>query len=195
MPLYKISRQVGAENLNKKIIIRRFIKLPMYGIVVVLLIAITLGWHLHDLDEQVFKSSLIDIIDGDTIILNNLKIRLQGIDAPEMKQTCKQRIDGKIWPCGLAAAEKLKALTAGKEIACTNEGKDKYQRHLSYCYVGDLNINAEMVKQGYAIAYTRYDKSFILEEWQARWYNRGVWASEFIEPSSWRGEYNNKRRS
>jgi endonuclease YncB( thermonuclease family) len=133
-----------------------------------------------------FKSTIIRVIDGDTLVLDSLKIRLKGIDAPETKQTCLDKKDGQIWPCGKVATEMLIALVAKQEIQCTDEGKDRYRRQLSYCYSGGINLNAEMVRQGYAIAYTYYDISFIAEEAYAKSHKNGIWTSDFVSPSDWR---------
>lgn len=138
-------------------------------------------WH-----ERRFVSKMVQVIDGDTIILNNLRIRLQGIDAPELKQQCQNIKTMKFYNCGIAAKEYLIELIRGKEIACTDEGIDKYKRQLSYCYLKDLNINREMIKRGHAIAYLRYDKYFLLDEIEAKWNKAGIWSTKFVIPELWR---------
>ena len=101
------------------------------------------------------------IIDGDTIIIEQYKIRLHGIDAPEKKQICKKAHLSffifnfqKDYKCGerstLALLEKLK----DKKVKCILEkDKDKYKRNIGTCYVKNQDINKWLVKQGYALAY------------------------------------------
>ena len=76
------------------------------------------------------------VIDGDTITINNAKIRFSGIDAPEKNyygqtQFCKGPKG--VWACGKKASTKLKQLINGQEVQCTDEGKDRYGRTLSIC--------------------------------------------------------------
>ena len=135
------------------------------------------------------SSNNIRIVDGDTIVLDALKIRLKGIDAPESKQECisysgaKKRT--KI-PCGDMATAELKSIIGENKVNCSNEGKDIYNRQLSYCYVGELNINEEMVRRGYAVAAVKYDTSFKLDEKIAKSTKEGLWAGEFEDPEKWR---------
>ena len=65
-------------------------------------------------------------------------------------------------------------LVGNKKIVCTDEGKDLYKRHLSYCFAGDLNINKQMVRDGYAVAYSYYDVSFVVDEMIAKVKKRGI---------------------
>jgi endonuclease YncB( thermonuclease family) len=132
----------------------------------------------------------IRIVDGDTIVLDGIKIRLKGIDAPESKQECVSYSEvnkkkTKI-PCGEIATAELKSIIGKNKINCSNEGTDFYKRQLSYCYVGDLNINEEMVRRGYAVAAVKYDKSFKLAEKLAKSTKEGLWAGEFEDPEKWR---------
>ncbi len=99
------------------------------------------------------------VIDGDTITINNVKIRFSGIDAPEKNyygqtQFCKGPKG--VWACGKKASSKLKKLINGQEVQCTDEGKDRYGRTLSICYANGVDLQAEMVRSGMAVAYLRY---------------------------------------
>ncbi|MGI9382299.1 MAG: thermonuclease family protein [Methyloligellaceae bacterium] len=70
-----------------------------------------------------------EIVDGDTLIVGGVRIRLYGIDAPEAGQKCK-RNNGKTWACGKAAIEALTTLVEGKEVSCESKGQDDYDRVL-----------------------------------------------------------------
>ena len=96
------------------------------------------------------------ITDGDTIVINDIRIRFTGSDAPESyffgkTQTCLDE-DGKEWECGKAATKKLKQLINNQTVRCTDEGQDRYGRTLGICYVGEMDLQAEMVKSGMAVA-------------------------------------------
>lgn len=94
------------------------------------------------------------------------------------------------YKCGKMAKEYLIKLIDNQEVACTDEGIDKYKRQLAYCYVGDINLNREMVKTGNALAYSKYDLFFIKEEIQAKWNKEGIWGSEFEKPEAFRKNKN-----
>ena len=80
------------------------------------------------------------VVDGDTIHINQTKIRLHGIDAPEMKQTCRTS-EGKEQLCGQLAKQALKRLVRGQDVTCKGDKRDRYKRLIAVCYVGPFNIN------------------------------------------------------
>ena len=124
------------------------------------------------------------IIDGDTIHIKSNKIRLHGIDAPEIKQTCK--IDNQNWYCGKQSTKELKNLINNQKVECNVNDIDRYNRYVAICYVNEININQWMVKNGWAIAYRYYSEDYVLEEKYANDKKLGIWKSEFIEPYAYR---------
>ena len=133
------------------------------------------------------------VIDGDSLEINGNKIRLFGIDAPEKKQNCKKSFlvisflnFHKKYECGLLATNKLKKLIDNKPVKCISESKDHYNRYLSICYLKNRDINSWLVKNGYAIAYKRYSKKYILEEQYAKKNKLGIWQGTFQKPEEWR---------
>lgn len=126
-----------------------------------------------------------DIIDGDSFRLGKDEIRLNGIDAPEYRQTCRNEND-RDWTCGRAAADALRRLVSGREVACKGLDADRYGRLVSRCTAGGLELNAEMVRLGWAIAYTRHSTSYRAEEAEARRDRRGIWRGTFDLPEDWR---------
>ncbi len=127
------------------------------------------------------------VSDGDTIKSKNneIKIRLHGIDAPEAKQTCKNHNDVK-YSCGYRSTKFLKSLINKKRIKCTTKDKDRYGRLIAVCFSGKININATMVREGWAIAYRYYSKDYVNEEEIAKAKKKGIWQGSFIEPYIWR---------
>ena len=132
------------------------------------------------------------ITDGDTIVINDIRIRFTGSDAPESyffgkTQTCFDE-DGKEWECGKAATKKLKQLINNQTVRCTDEGQDRYGRTLGICFVGDMDLQAEMVKSGMAVAYLRYSDRYEQQQNYAKKVKAGMWAGVFLEPETWRRE-------
>ena len=129
------------------------------------------------------------VIDGDTITIKNVKIRFSGIDAPEKNyygqtQFCKGPKG--VWACGKKASSKLKKLINGQEVQCTNEGKDRYGRTLSICYANGVDLQAEMVRSGMAVAYLKYSNRYESEMIEAMIAQVGIWGGPFDEPELWR---------
>ena len=130
------------------------------------------------------KSYEIKIIDGDTIHLNNEKIRFTGIDTPELKQTCNK--NNEIIYCGIQARQLLINKIAKNKVNCVKEGKDQYKRTLAECFVNDLSLSRFLVREGYAFAYRKYSKKFIIDEDFARKNKIGMWSMQFEYPWDWR---------
>ena len=130
------------------------------------------------------KSYEIKIIDGDTIHLNNEKIRFTGIDTPELKQTCKK--NSEIIYCGIVARQLLIDKIGKDKVICVREGKDQYKRTLAECFVNKLSLSSYLVRNGYAFAYRKYSKKFINDEDFARKNNIGMWSMKFEYPWDWR---------
>lgn len=132
------------------------------------------------------------VIDGDSLRLGHIDVRLDGIDAPELRQTCHDR-QGRSWWCGRAARERLTAIIAGRNVACTTRGHDRYRRTLAVCAAGDVHdLGAAMVREGYAVNYSRYTSRYRALEAQARAAKRGIWQGRFEPPEDWRA--GNRRR-
>lgn len=134
-------------------------------------------------DKNVFIFDVIRVIDGDTFVVDNGaekgdKVRLIGVDAPETRNSGKRKIGF----YGKEAKEYLTNLIAGRQVRLQFDvGKrDRYGRMLAYVYLGDLFINAELVKRGYANVFTvppnvKYAELFVELEREARTGRRGLW--------------------
>lgn len=118
--------------------------------------------------------------DGDTLTLDGHRIRLVGMDTPEMMQICKR--DGEDWRCGVAARSRLAELLRAGPITCRTQGTDKYDRWLARCETSAGDLGERMVREGLAVAYGGYED----EEQFARAERKGLWGSEFDMPQAWR---------
>ena len=130
------------------------------------------------------KSQTIKIVDGDTIHLNGEKIRFTGIDTPELKQTCFK--EGTKDPCGVTAKQILIDKIGNDNVECISEGKDQYKRTLAECFVNNESLSSYLVRSGYAFAYRRYSKKYVVDEDYARINKLGIWSMEFEYPWDFR---------
>lgn len=120
------------------------------------------------------------VIDGDSLRVGDTEIRLFGIDAFEGRQTCER--GGARWACGEAAADRLRALVGSREISCAKKDTDSYGRTVAVCRNGGVDVGAEMVRSGLALAYRHYSNDYVVEENEARAAHRGAWAGTFTAP-------------
>ncbi|EAL52524.1 thermonuclease family protein [Campylobacter upsaliensis RM3195] len=136
--------------------------------------------------EKELTGKVSKVIDGDTIELlakenpynhiTKLKIRLYGIDAPELKQAY-----------GKEAKEYLSALILKQEVSLIIENKDKYDRFVGTLFLKGQDINKEMVKNGYAHAYESFSKKYLTEQADAKMFKLGLWQDERVmSPSEFR---------
>jgi endonuclease YncB( thermonuclease family) len=124
-------------------------------------------------------------IDGDTIEIMGERVRLHGIDAPESDQKCTDAA-GVAYPCGEQATRALRALIDGQNVSCRQTDTDKYGRIVAVCRRGEVDLNAAMVREGWAVAYVEYATDYVAEEAQAKSARRGIWGGKFIVPAAYR---------
>lgn len=117
------------------------------------------------------KGKITKVTDGDTVILldstnTQHKIRLHGIDAPENGQDY-----------GNKSKQYLSSLIAGKKVKVDVKGTDQYKRILGVIYLDDMNINAEMIRAGYAWNYYySKDRYYISLQKKAQEQKLGLWS-------------------
>ena len=133
--------------------------------------------------QNVF-SNVLEVVDGDTIKIDNEKIRFSGIDAPELNQNCIK--NEKKVSCGILAKEALIKKIGNKIPKCINEGKDIYKRTLAECFVNGKSLSKFLVRNGYAFAYRKYSKKFIEDERFAKENKLGLWSMKFQYPWQFR---------
>ena len=124
------------------------------------------------------------VLDGDTLSVKGKRVRLQGVDAPEIGQTCLD--DGASWPCGDAARAALDRRLSGHVVECDAVDIGPYGRTLAKCYVADTDIGSWLVSEGWAFAFRKYSTDYLVQEQEAKAARRGVWRGEVLPPWVWR---------
>ena len=129
-----------------------------------------------------FTGKVVAVADGDTITvlkdLQQVKVRLTEIDAPEKKQAFGNR-----------SKDSLSDLCFGKTATLLEKGKDRYGRTLARVTCDGSDANAEQVRRGLAWAYTKYltDPQIKAIEEEARTARLGLWRDEIpVPPWEWR---------
>ncbi len=131
-------------------------------------------------------SQRVTVIDGDTIDAGGDRFRLHGIDAPEKSQPCTKENET-TFDCGKAATEYLEYLTLGENVVCESTGKDRWGRYIGKCSTNTISdLGGQMVRSGWAIAYTEYSTDYVADQQIAKESLLGMWATNFITPREWR---------
>ncbi len=130
------------------------------------------------------------VIDGDTLAIGTERLRIHGIDAPELAQGCER--NGRRYACGETAREVMARILGHGEVDCEQLDTDQYRRRIVRCRDQQgRDIGAEMVRQGWALAFTRFSQDYVQQEHEARLARRGLWAGSFDAPWDWRARQRN----
>lgn len=126
------------------------------------------------------------VIDGDKIEISGQRIRLFGIDAPEISQNCLDEA-GASYRCGQVAAGQLEALIAARPVRCIEVTRPGWGRVVAKCRVEDVGIGRWMVRHGFALDFVKYSKGFYADEQEKAQDERlGLHAGRFTPPSEFR---------
>lgn len=127
------------------------------------------------------------VVDGSTLDVGGVVVRLYGIQAPHPEQTCRTR-KGQTQHCGRIATLALIQIVRGPKLRCEDKGRDSQGRRQGLCFVGWLNINEEMVASGHALADPATGADFQRAETFAKARREGIWQTTFTLPWEWQGE-------
>ncbi|PHQ99557.1 MAG: nuclease [Marinosulfonomonas sp.] len=123
--------------------------------------------------------------DGDTFTVASVKIRLFGVDAPEMDQTCEMP-DGTDWACGRWSRDQVRDMLRGRTLRCVKQTYDRYGRMVARCYLGDQDLAQLLVRGGIVFSYARYSRDYIGVEKAAIAAGRGLWVAKVVAPAEFR---------
>ncbi len=164
------------------------------AVLLISVLLVALGWrvwqhlphHAHEFSSVSHGtlSGRPHVGDGDGLTFDGTRVRLVGIDAPELMQNCDAVAGGR-HACGEEARAHLAALIDEREVSCRWSRLDRYGRLLGECRAGDLDLNSAMVRDGWAVAYGAHGA----EEAEAKAAGRGIWSGSFVPPEEWRREH------
>jgi len=130
-------------------------------------------------------SGRVRVIDGDTFDVGKIRVRLFGIDAPELDQNCTTA-QGATWACGRWSAQEVKARFQGTWAECEKITIDRYQRVVARCRIKGQDVGQALVSDGVALAYRKYSMDYDLDEKGAVVNARGLHAGTFESPDRFR---------
>ncbi|KJZ20926.1 thermonuclease family protein [Loktanella sp. S4079] len=131
-------------------------------------------------------SGAIRVIDADTIDVGGVRVRLFGIDAPEMGQPCSR--SQTTWDCGAWARDAVATYFEGRHADCRQIDRDRYDRVVAVCSVDGTDMGGQIVESGLAWAFRTYSSDYDLQEKSAAIARRGLWAVEVQRPDDYRAE-------
>lgn len=144
-----------------------------------LFLGLLIAAKLENDNRETFAGRFI-AVDGDTLMQAGARFRLEGIDAPEIGQSCGPTEAPTA--CGETAKLRLAEWAARSDFACRGGERDRYDRLLVRCRAGEADVNAALVRDGLAVSYGDFSR----EETAARLDGAGLWAGEFQRPADWR---------
>lgn len=133
------------------------------------------------------------VITGSVLRINGLNVKMYGIDAPDISQTCANHF-GAAYYCGREARTWLQNWLNNREVTCHILGDVENGWATGTCFVDDnkYDVAAVTVNSGWAVAYTKNTNVYVEYENQARVNRRGLWAGTFYKPWDWRKIQNRK---
>lgn len=136
-------------------------------------------------EDYPFEEGYADAITGSMLRLNNLRIKLLGIEAPYMQQTCANKF-GQAYTCGQAARDWLQEWLQDKIVKCHIISPKNNGRATGVCFSEGYDIAAVIVNAGWAVAYTKNTDIYVPYEQQAGENKRGLWSGTFYKPWDWK---------
>jgi endonuclease YncB( thermonuclease family) len=132
------------------------------------------------------------VIDGDSLTVGGAEVRLFGVDAPELSQTCFDNASRVA--CGAMAKDMLESMIGGGALTCFGKGTDTYGRVVALCRTSGVDIGGAMVAAGWATAFHRYGDDYTAAEMRARAQRTGIWKWDFQRPEEFRASVEAERQ-
>ena len=134
---------------------------------------------------QAGVDGIVRVIDGDTLDVGGVRVRLHGIDAPEIGQTC-QTSQGQDWDCGTWVSREVRARYQGAQASCNPVAKDRYGRVVAICLIRGQDMGRHLVQNGMAVAFRKYSNAYVADERAAKRAHVGLHSGTFVQPEKHR---------
>lgn len=118
------------------------------------------------------------IIDGDTLQIGRERLRLFGIEAPLLEQSCNDD-QGAPYACGIVARGVLERHVGNAPVTCEAVQRDEYSQTLARCYTRGEDLNHWMVANGWAMAHGQLTLDYLQAEGVAHDRHLGMWRGGF----------------
>jgi endonuclease YncB( thermonuclease family) len=123
-----------------------------------------------------FSGIVTQVVDGDTLCVGSIEVRLEGIDAPEKSEKCWREL--RRWPCGPPATQALQSMAMGHAITCQAKYCDSRGRTVALCRLNGADLSEVMVSAGWAVDWPYFsDGAYLQAQQDARKAGRGLWAN------------------
>ena len=126
-------------------------------------------------------------LEGDIVSVGGRTIRLYGIDAPELGQTCTDR-RGREYDCGAAARNILTMLIQDREMDCAVYGQTIDGLETARCFIAGADLGRAVVLRGWAFAYRAFSHRYEAAEGRAQAARAGFWEGRAERPWIWRSQ-------
>lgn len=132
-------------------------------------------------------------ISGDTIRIKPLDggrqvtVRLFGVDAPEPGQPCETQY-GEPVDCAFLSFDAVNAMLRRVQVTCVDFVRDADDQAAAICYAGDVILNAQVVSDGWGLAYEPESSDFLAQQQLAQRDGKGLWPYKFEKPWVWRAK-------
>ena len=136
-------------------------------------------------------TSPASVLTADTLNVQGYKVKLYGIAAPEISQTCANK-HGASYNCGQQAALWLSSWITQNPVTCHVMSEDNKGNMLAVCTLGQYDLGAALVNAGWAVADTRQSEIYVPYEQNAQRKRDGLWQGKFYKPWDWKALQNRK---
>lgn len=129
-------------------------------------------------------TSPVSIVTADTLNAQGYKVKIFGIAAPDLTQTCANR-NGASYNCGQQAALWLQSWLTDNPVTCRVMSEDDNGNMVAACSLGQYDLGAALVNAGWAVADTRESEIYVPYEENAQSQGNGLWQGKFYKPWDW----------
>lgn len=127
----------------------------------------------------------VHVADGHSLLVGDDAVRLNGVEAPGLKQLCFT-VTGTSWKCGEAAQKRLRAVAEGKKAVCVVNAPAGSGAAVTCAVPGIADIARILIEEGFVTVNRFGPDGYRAIQSQARHDRAGIWVGTFTDPADWR---------